>query len=372
MISRFLTCVLLLASFAAASDAPKLEISRVPAGDHPDVHTLPIHVGGRALRHGPEEAPYFERQWPGTYFETAFVGDHVFFRLGHGEAILKITVDGHAAGSLTRPAPGLYALRGFSAGRHELRVEVITESQSEFTIFNGFYALADTKSAELKPRTHQIEFIGDSHTVGYGNTSPKHECTEAEVWSTTDTSQGIAPLVASRYQADYQVNAISGRGIVRNYNGFPGDTLPAAYPYTLFEHTARYADPNWHPQVIVISLGTNDFSTPLHPGERWKTRDELHADYEKTYVEFLHQIRAKNPNAYFILWATDTADGEVLSEVERVAAQARTAGEQRITVVPVRNLEFSACNFHPSLKDDRSIADAVIKAINGSLPDWKK
>jgi len=28
------------------------------------------------------------------------------------------------------------------------------------------------------------------------------------------------PLVARRFDADYQVNAISGRGLVRNYDGF--------------------------------------------------------------------------------------------------------------------------------------------------------
>jgi hypothetical protein len=39
--------------------------------------------------------------------------------------------------------------------------------------------------------------------------------------ATTDNSQAFGPKVAKHYAADYQVNAISGRGIVRNFNGSP-------------------------------------------------------------------------------------------------------------------------------------------------------
>ena len=38
--------------------------------------------------------------------------------------------------------------------------------------------------------------------------------------------------------------------------------------------------------------GTNDFSTPLNPGERWKTREALHPDCETTCVRFLHALHA--------------------------------------------------------------------------------
>jgi len=362
LISRLLTCVFAFTLFASAAE--KIQVTTVSSTEKLDLHALPAHIGGRVLQLGTQDAPSFQRQWPGTYFETAFVGANIYFKLGSGDAILKITVDTQPSQSLTKPAPGLYTIRGLSKQHHNIRLEIITESQAAPTTFDGFYATSATKPAHTGPHPLQIEFIGDSHTVGYGNTSPKRECTEDQVWATTDTSQGIAPLVARRYHADYQVNAISGRGIVRNYNGFPADPLPVAYPYALFDHTARYDDPNWHPQVIVISLGTNDFSTPLHDGEKWKTRDDLHADYEKTYAEFLRQLRAKNPGAYLILWATDAADGEILSEVQRVVTQVRATGEKRITVVPVKHLEVTGCNYHPSLNDDRNIAQAISSALN--------
>ncbi len=160
------------------------------------------------------------------------------------------------------------------------------------------------------------------------------------MWSDTDDTQSFGAVTAAHYDADYQINAISGRGVVRNYNGFKGDTLPQAYPYVLFDKKQKYDDPAWRPQVLVIALGTNDFSTPLNPGEPWKTREELHADYEATYVKFLQELRAKNPKAYIIVWATDMANGEIEAEAGKVVQQIKQQGDQHISFLPIDELSF--------------------------------
>jgi lysophospholipase L1-like esterase len=269
--------------------------------------------------------------------------------------------------TLVRPAAGFYQVSGLPGGRHKLRIEVANESQ-EPTVFSGFFRGPAGTPLGSGPLARQIEFIGDSYTVGYGNTSPKRECTEQEVWATTDTSQSFGPSLAGRYRADYQVNAISGRGIVRNYGGFESDTLPAAYPFALLDRGATYDDPAWRPQLIVISLGTNDFSTPLKLDEKWRSRAELRADYEKTYVRFVRQLRARNPRASFILWATDTAEGEVADETRRVVEMLRASGETRVTFLLVPGLSFSGCDYHPSVADDRVIADRLADVIEAQAP----
>jgi len=334
----------------------------------PDLRTaavpLPIRVGGRAIRRGTAAAPDYQRQWPGSYFETAFSGTAIYLKIGPGDVILHVLVDDQPPVPLIKPKPGLYLLDGLSPGPHRLRVEVVTEGQAGPSSFGGFYPATGTKAMRLRARARQIEFIGDSHTVGYGNTSPSRQCTADQVWATTDTSRGIAGLIARRYGADYQVNAISGRGVVRNYGGFAADTLPMAYPFVLFDKAQRYSDAGWRPQFIVIALGTNDFSTPLKAGERWATRDALHADYEANYVRFIQDLRRRNPQARFVLWATDLADGEIDAEVRKVVDTLRAAGERRIDYVPVRGLAMTGCDHHPSTADDRTIADALSKAID--------
>ena len=336
---------------------------------------LPMEVGGRSLRKatlsssgfGPDE---YLSQWPGGYFETAFAGKDVYFRVGTAHEILHIVVDRQVPIVLNNPDAGVYRLSGMGSGKHAVSVFVVTEAQPAPNHFGGFAIAKAEKNLPIEKRDRQIEFIGDSHTVGYGNTSSKTECTQEEVWATTDTSQVFGALTANHYHADYQVNAISGRGIVRNYGGSPGDALPEAYPYVLFDRAQAYRDPAWKPRVIVISLGTNDFSTPLHAGEKWKTRDELHADYETTYVRFIQGLRAQNPDAYILLWATDMADGEIESEVRKVTNLAKAQGDRRIEFIPIDHLAFSGCHGHPSLADDKTISDKLIRSIDAHPQVW--
>ncbi len=324
---------------------------------------LPMVTGGRTTVTG-------QRQWPGTYYESAFKGTEAYFRVGPGDVHLKVTVDGGAPTYLTRPAAGVYSVGPVEDGAHTVRIDVISESQGGATSFGGFEATPAVAAMPLKVRSRQIEFIGDSHTVGYGNTSPTRDCTEADVWQTTDTSQGFGALVSKRFDADYQVNAISGRGVVRNYNGGAGDTLPAAYPYILFDRETPYTSATWRPDFIVIALGTNDFSTALHDGEPWATREELHADFETTYAAFLQGLRTKNPDAYLIVWATDMADGEIAAAAGKAVALAEAAGVQDITFLPVSGLEMTGCHYHPDLADNQRLADLFGIVIEAHPERW--
>ncbi len=357
----------MLAAAVAAIAATDVPVGVSPVADGAMTgQPLPLTIGGRVDR----QADGYHRQWPGTYFDTAFDGTSVQVAVGPGDVVLNVTVDGRQVAQLVKPRPGRYAITGLTAGRHTLRVQVASESQAGPTVFGGIYAMGGTRPLPAPAPARQIEFIGDSHTVGYGNTSPSRECSEADVWRTTDTSRGIPAVLARRYQAAYQVNAISGRGIVRNYDNAPGDTLPAAYPFTLFDKARAVSDPNWHPRLIVIALGTNDFTTPLKPGEPWKTRADLHADYETRYVAFVRRLRARDPQAHVLLWATDLAGGEIASEVGKVKARLDAAGVGNVGFVAVKNLTFSGCHFHPSTSDDQTIADQLAAYVDSQPGVW--
>lgn len=359
--------LLLALALASASSSNGAVIARVEA---PPSRLKPLHFSAIGRVEAQPDGSVL-RQWPGTYFETSVAADTLFFRVGAGDVSLRISVDGGSPISLVKPAPGFYRLSGIGTGTHGLRVDVASESQSGPTSFGGFFAPVTIGSGALPQRRRAIEFIGDSYTVGYGNRSPSRQCTDDQVWTSTDTSRGIARLTSKRFDADYEVNAISGRGIVRNYNGFAADTLPEVYPYTLFNkaHVDRRA--RWHPQVLIIGLGTNDFSTPLHEGEKWKSPDELRKDFEATYVHFVQQLRRSNPRAYMILWATDMTGSKVESEVSSVVRRLREAGDARVGFVPVKGLAFSACNSHPSLSDDQKIADDLATHIDAHPDIWK-
>ncbi|KAF1688098.1 hypothetical protein B1992_01355 [Pseudoxanthomonas broegbernensis] len=358
----------LLWSTAAPAASPT--VSRIDAPP-PGAVPAPMASGGRVVL---DEAGGVKRaafQWPGAYFETAFHGDGIVFEIGPGQVIVHVEADGRLVQTLVEPA-GAYRIAGLGRGEHTVRIDVATESQAGANRFDGFLLPAGATARPLPARAHRIEFIGDSHTVGYGNTSASRDCSQADVWASTDTTRAFAPRVAGHYDADYRVHAISGRGVVRNYDGASGDTLPQAYPYVLFDRSAANDDA-WQPEVVVIALGTNDFSTPLRPGEKWETRQALHADYQRTYAGFVRALRARYPRAHFVLWATDLADGEIIAQAAEATALLHRSGETRVSFLPVRGLAMEGCHWHPSVADDRRIADLLIRHIDDlPLSPWRE
>jgi len=366
----FRTLILMTTISAVILTAQASSLTVHPVTGTPSVVASPFRSEGRVQITTNDGKAVYRSQWPGVYFKTSFTGSAVYFEIGHGDAIYHVLVDDRAVSKLVKPAPGLYVIDGLAAGRHTARVEVASENQAGPIDFGGFFTGVNTQGEQPKALERKIEFIGDSHTVGYGNTSSTRECTDAEVWLKTDTSQAFGPLTASHYHADYRINAISGRGVVRNYNGFLADTLPQAYPFVLFDKKETAVDSNWRPQVVVISLGTNDFSTALNPGEKWKTRDDLYTDYEKTYVAFVRRLRVKYPSTFFVLAATDMSDGEIQKEVRKVIAQLNAAGAKRVAFAAFNHLEFTACNFHPSLADDKKMAQSIIDVIDAQPGVW--
>ena len=269
----------------------------------------------------------------------------------------QLIINDRAPVAINKPGKKDYVVADLTPGLHKARLEKISETQSSSGRFLGFYS--DDKPAALPKRKRQIEFIGDSYTVGYGNISPSRECNNDELFNTTNSQLAFGPLVAKHFNADYQINASSGFGIVRNYNGItPEKSLIALYPFTLYSNNYIYTN-DWQPQVIVIGLGTNDFSTQLNDGERWKTREELRADYIQKYVEFVKSLQRKNPKAQFILMASDRMEGEIADQLAKVLKLVKNAGVKKIDSIIFKDLEFGGCHWHPSAKDDQLLADTL-------------
>ena len=319
------------------------------AAQAPEGAMLSVYAGGRVTVEGRE----MRAGWPGVYFEGRFQGTDVTAYVDPRGDFMRVLIDGKLFRMLTGPGLTKVKIADLAPGAHVVRLEKLTESQSGSSSFYGFF----TSGTALPPlaRKRRIEFIGNSHSVGYGDTSTTHECPGTQVHDTTDTQQAFGPVLARRLDAEYRVIAYSGYGIVRNYAGHkPGESLPFLYDRVIPSEAAlAAADPAWRPQTIVINLGTNDFSTPLKPGETWADAAALRADYRASYVAFVRRLRAAQPQARFVLMAADA----FRAEVEQVAAATGA------TVVDTGPLELTGCDWHPSLKDQRAMADRLQAAL---------
>ena len=319
---------------------------------------LAVHSGGRTVAAADGSRSF---GWPGVYFEARFRGTAVRVRFDAPADHLRLSIDGkehrvfRAAGAVD------VTISGLASAEHVVRLEKLTESQSGSSRFLGFEAPGGTPLPP-QPRKRQIEFIGDSFTVGYGNTSPGMACTPQQVHALTDTAQAFGPLAAAAIGADYRIHAYSGFGMVRNYDGnVPDQSLPALYPRAIpgDAEPMAAADPAWKPGVIVIGLGGNDFSTPVKPGEAWKDAAALHAAYRDRYVAFVTELAVRRPQARFLLVGSDL----FMADVEAVAARLQPGLGTRVRTLRITGLELTACQGHPSLADHRLAA----KLIGGAL-----
>lgn len=315
------------------------------------------HVGGRVIRE-PDGGLRFG--WPGTYFEGRFRGTAIRIRFETPAEHMRLLIDGQERLVSKRLPETDTIIRGLPPGEHVVRLEKQTESQTGGGRFLGFFT--DGEPLPVRRRARQIEFIGDSYTVGYGNTSTTRTCPGTMVHDTTDTQQAFGPILAKRLNADYRVNAYSGFGIVRNYaGGVANSSLPAIYPRLRpdDDRNIEAGTGAWRPQLVVINLGTNDFSTPLKPGERWASETELRSAYRKRYLEFVDGLHKSYPKARFILMGSD----EFIGDVQQVASSLRLSHRLPIHAVRFGELDLLACDWHPSLTDHRKLAALLEREI---------
>lgn len=312
----------------------------------------PLNIGGRVAP-APEDAHVFG--WPGVYFEGRFIGPSVEVRVDPGAEHLALSVDGVRRTEIAAPGPRRLKLDDLGPGPHVVRLDKLTESQTGSARFEGFF-VETGRALPAASRPRRIEFIGDSHTVGYGVRSASRDCTEQQVHDLTDTSLAFGPILAGRLDADYRIEAFSGRGVVRNYNGVAaGEPLPVLLPRLIpgqAEPRIAAGDP-WKPDVVVVGLGTNDFSTPLHAGEAWADEAALRRDYRETYVAFVEGLKANRPGARVFLIAGDTFAEDVAQVADRTGAKA----------VRITDMDRGACHWHPSAADQKMMADRLEAAI---------
>jgi lysophospholipase L1-like esterase len=250
---------------------------------------------------------------------------------------------------------------------HRVRLVKRTESPGSAGEFGGFVAAPGGALPARPPaRRRQIEFIGDSYTAGYGNLSGTRDCSaNGGVDRNTNTDLGFAALTARGLGADYQVNAFSGRGMVRNYNGIePGTSYRTYYDRALIGVPGDVWErpPSWQPQLVVIGLGINDFSTAINPGEPW-TPESLVAAYKSAYHGFLGKLRARyGRRTVIVVSATAMSNTTAFADAaQQIVRERQDRGDDRIRYwyYDSAGLDYGGCDWHPSARDHRIISERL-------------
>ncbi|MEU7573283.1 cellulose binding domain-containing protein [Micromonospora sp. NPDC049240] len=318
--------------------------------------------------------------WPGTYFEGRFRGTGVGIVLNDSQNDYAVQIDGTTVATLVTPGQTTYWVRNLTDAIHTVRLVKRTESPWAAGEFGGLVAApGGVILAKPAARSRQIEFIGDSWTAGYGNMSTTRDCSaNGGVTRNSNADVTFGALTAQSLDADFQLIAWSGLGMVRNYNGGGTDNFRTYYEtdlQALWNSTVWQRPATWQPQLVVVGLGINDFSTALHAGERWSTPDQLAADFRTAYLGFLDKLRARyGPDTFIVLTYPDLSGTPLASSVQQVVRTRTDAGDTRVRSLyyddNALGLDKLGCDWHPSRRDDQLLAGALTRFI-GTLPlNW--
>ncbi|MDX2824842.1 SGNH/GDSL hydrolase family protein [Streptomyces ipomoeae] len=321
-----------------------------------------FHTVGRVKRDADGSVRY---TWPGISFEGRFRGTGIGVVLDDSDNDYDVQIDGTTTATLVTPGRTTSWIGGLADTEHRVRLVKRTESPWAAGRFGGFVAApGGVILARPRARSRQIEFIGDSNTAGYGNVSGTRDCSSnGGVNRNSNADLAFGALTARSLDADHQINAYSGRGMVRNYNGgSPGTDFRTYYDRALLnvEGDVWRKPATWRPQVVVVGLGINDFSTPLNPGERWTTEAELIAAYETAYHGFLDKLRARHgPRTFIVVGATRVGSTNAFAQTaERIARTRNGQGDHRVGYwyYGDADLDHLGCDWHPSARDHRIIS----------------
>lgn len=305
--------------------------------------------------------------WPGTQVIAKFKGDTISVDLSDtsDEDQFDVSIDGKDPTLLKvdQKDKKTYELgSGLGAGEHTLVLTKRTESSvGETQLLKINAELIGTPP----PATRRIEMVGDSITAGYGVLGDDETCNFSP--ETENETLAWGALAAKELNAVHTAIAWSGIGLYQNYEGETTDEMPDKYARALATDSAStWTASQFEPDVIVVGLGTNDFSGQgADPGDKFQTKA----------VEFLTAIRAAHPNSQIVLATSPMMEGQNKADQKKYfqgAIDARKSADAKITLLDIDTIteaESFGCDFHPSKATQLRMSKSLVAHLK-TLTGW--
>lgn len=247
---------------------------------------------------------------------------------------------------------------------HQVVVQKRTEAGCGKTTVYEF--ITDGKFVQAQPlKEHQIEFIGDSYTCGYGVEAPSRRDPFTD--ETENASRTYASIVSRYFDADYMAIAHSGRGICRNAgSNIPWEVMTDIYQYTIDrDSTSRWnvAQSDFDPDITVIYLGTNDFSSSMMPD---------YTKFRNGYMRLLGYVKENYGEEHPVLCVASKSNEYQFHYVRDVV---NNCGLKNVYYLGYGSMlhhstdEDLGAGWHPNYNGQQKIAYAIIPYI-ATITGW--
>jgi lysophospholipase L1-like esterase len=300
--------------------------------------------------------------WSGVNLHARFKGTQVSMNVNDGDNKNRFTVvvDGGTPKTVTASSAQMLSLAsGLADTTHDLVVWRNTEASpggvTQFLGLSGFSSGGSLLAPAPAP-DRRIEVIGDSLSAGAGVEGAFTTC-QPNIDAFTNSYLAYGSVAARMVQADLVTIAWSGIGVYRSYGG-SAPTMPQRYDYAIPNDSTAWDFSRFQPQVVVINLGTNDFSSG-NPGQ----------PYVDAYVSFVKHVRSKYAAAKFVL--IDMYGGDRLTAINKVVTALKAAGEAQVETLSFSSVpnNNTACNQHPNATAQQAMGNILGTRLK-SLMSW--
>ena len=326
-----------------------------------------ISYVGRTLVNDDESVSY---DWTGVYMETSFWGSQFIILVSEeGTSYHNIFVDGQWTKKIKieGSTPPRVVLATTNDKRwHKIRLQKCTEGQYGRVTIHQVILPKGGQIASVKRKERMIEVYGDSYTCGYGTESQK--ASDPFRIETENCDKAYGCIIARYFDADYALTAHSGQGMVRDWadpKQISDVNMSTRYTQVFDDHgTQPYGFDLYQPQLVIINLGTNDFSPVAIPTDE---------QYVGAYLKMIDTIRSKYKGVK-ILCVTPHSAGRYLESCLRLLAE-RTAGMDDVFMAnPLAGMvtveRDMGADWHPNYQGQRKIAMSLIPQIS-AIMGWE-
>lgn len=306
--------------------------------------------------------------WPGSYFKTRLIGksismvakgiDDQFDVLVNGDFHKKIKI-------LDTDKSQEYVLYE-SIELEDVIIEVVkrTENYHAFTAIESFQVVGRIEGVWQQQK--HILFIGDSISAGFASESTQRDCSWDEVVNTSNARIAFPYITASQLNATHTQVSYSGLGLIRNWGGNqPHHDLPyyADKAGALFAENTAFEDT--FPDLIIIEVGTNDFSTDPKDSEPWSDIQEVKAAWIEKMVTFVETLKNRYPEKPFVIMPRPAYPYDlIIPSTKQAILKLNELGYDDV-FSHVFDSQLNACIWHPTEHEHKEIATKLVKFING-------
>lgn len=293
--------------------------------------------------------------WSGTGFVARFEGTGLTIDQDGPSIEYTVVVDGVVEPKVVTQSGRFETpiVTNLSPGEHT--VELYRRSEASFGT-TALHAVEVTDGSLLAPPpapARLIEIVGDSITCGYGNEGPDTSCGFSA--DTENHYMAYGSILARSFGAELSTVAWSGRGVVSNYAGEAGPTLPDLYERAVPSDEGSVWTFAPKPALVIINLGTNDYSTDHDPAT---------PVFVAAYEELLATIRTHYPDAAILCTVGPLLSGSdrdtARANIESAVAARVALGDQRVRAVPMNTPNQNpGCDWHPSIPTHTAMADEL-------------